>query len=129
MSDPTCKQRIDNELAKVRADIKLYLEDTDVFEEGSYERGLPPFKEYGLGFEYVEPGTFDDQECGFYQYQLSWGGPSEEIRFLPNGTIEYWFMDWFDGACRDITHEDWARQLRALFEDAGSINWKNVQLY
>jgi hypothetical protein len=129
MSERTCEQRIDAELAKVKADIKLYLNDADVYEEGSQERNLPPFHEYGLDFEYIEPGTFEWQECGYYSYMLSYGGPSDQIRFFPNGKIEYWFMDWFDGACRDITKEEWARQLRDIFEEMEAINWKTVQLY
>ena len=55
--------------------------------------------EYGLCFDWVEPSTFEDQPEGYYRYQLSWGGPSDEFRFYPQyWCIEYWFLDWFDGA-------------------------------
>lgn len=57
----------------------------------------------GLCFDYVEPNTFDDQEQGYHRWQLSWGGPSDEFRLLPSGKVEYWFMDWYDGAKRIIT--------------------------
>ena len=58
---------------------------------------------YGLDFSYVAPHTFSDQPEGYYRYQLSWGGPSDEFRiYVDNMTrpvrVEYWFMDWFDGA-------------------------------
>lgn len=78
--------------------------------------------EYGLAFDYVAPGTFKDQRKGYWRYQISWGGPSEEIRFYaPKGTPEYllatnagaagWdvgrvmfsFMDWFDGEHRALS--------------------------
>lgn len=67
--------------------------------------------EYGLSFDYVAPHTFHDQERGYFRYQLSWGGPSDEFRIYAEGreyswhvdTIEYWFLDWFDGAKRVLT--------------------------
>ena len=59
--------------------------------------------ELGLSFDYVEPNTFNDQKEGFWRWQLSWGGPSDEFRIFVNEDnkiykIEYWYMDWFDGA-------------------------------
>lgn len=129
MTELTCDQRIDVELEKVKQDIELYFNDSDIFEEGSNDPEMPPFHDYALGFDYVEPGTFNNQQCGYYRYQLSYGGPSDEIRFFPNGVIEYWFLDWFDGASRDVTKEDWAVRLREEFEELGSIDWTAVKLY
>ena len=59
--------------------------------------------ELGLSFDYVEPNTFNDQKEGFWRWQLSWGGPSDEFRIFVNEDnkiykIEYWYLDWFDGA-------------------------------
>ena len=59
--------------------------------------------EYGLCFDWVEPNTFKDQKEGFWRWQLSWGGPSDEFRIFVDEDkniykIEYWYMDWFDGA-------------------------------
>ena len=56
-----------------------------------------------LGFNYVEPGTWPDQLEGYYRWQFSWGGPSDELRAYVNEhkeihRLEYWFMDWMDGA-------------------------------
>jgi hypothetical protein len=67
--------------------------------------------EYGLSFDYVAPHTFGDQERGYFRYQLSWGGPSDEFRFYTNPDfspywVEYWFMDWFDGAHIPLTGDD-----------------------
>ncbi len=66
--------------------------------------------EYGLSFEYVEPDTYKGQKEAFFRYLISWGGPSDEFRFFVNPDysvhkIEYWFMDWFDGACRTVSSE------------------------
>ncbi len=61
--------------------------------------------ERGLSFDYIEPYTFNDQSEGYWRFQLSWGGPSDEFRIYTKSEyskeidyIEYWYMDWFDGA-------------------------------
>jgi hypothetical protein len=57
-----------------------------------------------LGFDFVEPFTFgEDQKAGYWRLQISWGGPSSEFRIYVDsgdriGSVEYWYMDWFDGA-------------------------------
>lgn len=83
-------------------------------EEGPEEYG--PLNEYGLSFDYVTKGTFNDQKRGYFRYQLSWGGPADEIRFYLDETltpakVEYWFLDWWDGACIDITGESLADEI------------------
>ncbi len=56
-----------------------------------------------LGFDYVEPNTFEGQEVGYYRYQMSWGGPSDEFRLHDNKSkIEYWYLDWYDGASIEV---------------------------
>ena len=64
---------------------------------------LGSLNEYGLCFDYVAPRTFNGQVRGYFRYQLSWGGPSDEFRFYCDETrrpykVEYWFLDWNDGA-------------------------------
>ena len=63
-----------------------------------------------LSWDYVEPYTFDDQREGYYRLQLSWGGPSDEFRIYAdmNKTIkeiEYWYSDWYDGACINVHYD------------------------
>jgi len=60
--------------------------------------------EYGLGFDYVEAGTFNNRKP-YYRYQFSWGGPSEEVRYIVDHEedihprVEFWHLDWFAGEC------------------------------
>ena len=66
------------------------------------------FNEYALDFSYVASNTFSDQPIDYARYQISWGGPSTEIRFYCDAErkpfrVEYWYLDWFDGASVDIT--------------------------
>ena len=64
-----------------------------------------------LSWDYVESGTFKDQEDGYYRLQLSWGGPSDEFRIytiddtLDIDCINYHYMDWFDGASIPVSED------------------------
>ena len=99
----------------------------EVFNEDAHLDGYEDFYDYinnyGLAFDYVEKGTFTDQERGYFRYQLSWGGPSDEINFYRDGRIEYRYKDWFDGAVRELdTNEDWVEWLDdTLFFDKESM--------
>lgn len=85
-------------------------------DEDRYIEDLGNLYEYGLSFDYVAPNTFNDQKEPYWRYQLSWGGSSDEFRIYGNTLneysvtiyrIEYWFMDWFDGASITLSGEDY----------------------
>ena len=42
--------------------------------------------------------AMDGKKGRFTIWQLSTGGPGDEFRIYPDGTIEYWFLPWYDGA-------------------------------
>ena len=117
----TCEQRIAEELAGRLDDLrKLWALQCAGNDEGDPDLGT--LNEYGLAFDYVAPGTFKDQEEGYFRYQLSWGGPSDEFRFYTSWPehncyrIEYVFLDWFDGATRRLYGED-KDFIQTLFDD------------
>ena len=65
----------------------------------------------GLSLDYVEPNTFQDQKEGYWRWQFSWGGPRDELRAYVNRDdsihrLEYWYLDWFDGAKVDVPAKD-----------------------
>jgi hypothetical protein len=84
------------------------------------------FYNYGLSIDYQEP---EGRKRGYFRYQLSWGGPSEEIRFYFSGDgsrgqadkIEFVFLDWFVGVGFDVTNEDWAQWLWDWFQGCGTV--------
>jgi len=94
--EKTCAERIDEQW-------KLRQED---LQDPEYE---------ALGFDYVEPHTFTDQLEGYWRWQFSWGGPSDELRAFVNENkeihrLEYWFMDWMDGAKLELQQgPEWQR--------------------
>lgn len=102
------------------------------YQEGDEDRHseeLGTFTEYGLCFDYVAPGTFTDQREGYWRYQISWGGPSDEFRFYAGGCgdqqpyrISYVFLDWFDGHERALTGRDLElmRDIWTFFADTGT---------
>jgi len=112
MKQATCEERIKEQLESRMEDLRilwpLYLEDPD-----AYDDDLGSLYEYGLSFEYVAPET----SPGYFRYQLSWGGPSDEFRFYADKAagrdfyvrnIGYAFLDWFDGTTTLLQGEDLA---------------------
>ncbi len=97
----TCKERIDDQFNSTIDDLRKLWE---AYQNGEEEvEDLGSFWEYGLAFDYVPAGTFNDQDEGYFRYQLSWGGPSEEFRFFTDASltltkVQFWFLDWGDGA-------------------------------
>jgi hypothetical protein len=101
---------------KYQDTLKDYQQAYDYFNDGykdlekkpdeayeSYEDFFDYVNQSGLCFDFVEANTFEDQKCGYWRFQMSWGGPSDEFRIYTDynkniNYIEYWYMDWFDGA-------------------------------
>ena len=77
----------------------------DYQELNQYEDFFDYVNQFGLCFDRVEAGTFEDQRAGYWRWQLSWGGPSDEFRLFDNGDLEYWYLDWSDGACVPVKDE------------------------
>ena len=102
--EKTCEERIDEYLASASGEIKdMYKADV----ENGGVWGFDP--QHAL---HVDVVVNEDGEPQYGQYLMSWGGPSDEFRFYYDGRIEYVFMDWYDGATRDVTEHDWAQWLK-----------------
>ena len=78
-----------------------------------------------LSFDYVEPHTFTDQLEGYWRWQFSWGGPSDELRAYVNRDdrihrLEYWYLDWGDGASIQVKQdaEAWGQMQEMIFSTA-----------
>lgn len=110
----TCADRVQEHLDDTIEDLrklwKLYLSDSEASDED-----LGRFDEYHLWFGYVAPETYPNQPEGYFQYQLSTGGPGDEFRIYANQSgeyswsvyrIEYWFLDWYDGAHKILQGTD-----------------------
>jgi hypothetical protein len=80
------------------------------------------FDEYGIAFDYVELDK--DTERDYFCYQLSYGGPSEEIRFYDNGDIEYVYLDWFCGVGFDVTNDGVFKQVQDYFKELDMLNFE-----
>ncbi len=120
-----CKERIREHyrgrIETIRRLWALYGQDCEAQDENG-----EMWTEYGLSLDYVVPGTFRDQRRGYLRFQLSWGGPSDEFRFYMDERqeptrIEYWFLDWFDGAHIVVSGRD-----RALMEEIFA-DWQDCE--
>lgn len=121
----TCAERWTDALRGRTEDLRALWDAYTSGENDGEHPDLGSIHDYGLGFDYVEAGTFRDQPEGYYRYQLSWGGPSDEFRLYPfsGSRITYVFMDWFDGEERGL-HGDDASLLREVFgwfDDCGMM--------
>jgi hypothetical protein len=78
------------------------------------EENIPGYgnlNEYGLAFDYCTP---EKENEGYFRYQISWGGPSEEFRIYADKgkygwqvrKIDFWYLDWFDGAKKNLYGDD-----------------------
>ena len=96
-----CSDKVEGAFKSRMDDIRtLYNAEEQETEE------LGSLNEYGLCIDYVEAGTFKGQRTPYVRYQISWGGPSEELRIYLNGEVEFWYLDWFDGACVLVEGDD-----------------------
>jgi len=122
--NPTCEDLVEGELkdrvATLR-DLWLAKDHEDIHPEHQTN-----MYEFGLSFDWVDYQAYAHQPNGegYFRYQLSWGGPSDEFRFFAQRygdyhfsvhRIEYWYLDWNDGAMRVLRGEDF-ELLEAIFE-------------
>lgn len=116
--DQIKEEKVENELSDNDYFDMLSSSLQDDIREQYQER----FDEYGLSFGYVE--LDEDTEQDYFRYQLSWGGPSDEIRFYDNGAIEYVYMDWFCGVGFNATRDEVFKQVRDWFRDCDMLNFE-----
>jgi len=125
MTQLSCKERVKSHLKGRIGDLRPLFtawqngDENQVKDADGNEIGT--FNEYGLSFDYVAPNTFNGQRRGYFRYQLSWGGPSDEFRFYCDENfnivrIEYWFLDWNDGAKLILKAKDY-ELLANIFQD------------
>ena len=122
MVQQTCKQRVRVQYSSRIRNLRRMFNAMQSGNDSKREAALEEFSEYGLCFDFVEPETeYNPDKEGYFRYQLSYGGPSDEFRFFtgPNFKpyrIEYWFLDWFDGASITLTGHG-LEILERVFED------------
>ena len=94
----TCNELIQQQLKGRLEEIEEILKSDDPIEE---------LNAFALSYS-------DDPYFRAKTLELSAGGPSDGFRFFDNGLIEYYYMDWFDGASRVLCGKEEAL-LRELF--------------
>jgi hypothetical protein len=84
-------------------------------------------REYPLCFDYVEANYFANDKGehtheAYHRYQMSYGGPQDEIRFYVVSDVEfshkvtYAFLDWYDSAEIDITNEAITERFKKIYQ-------------
>ena len=106
MTTQKCTDKIATEWAKEKERLNA-MTDTEI-------------RDYPLCFDYVEADFFANDRGehtheGYSRYQMSYGGPQDEIRFYNDNTVTYAFLDWGDGAEIDITDEAITKRFRKIY--------------
>jgi len=124
--DKELKERGKKYLASREEDFIRFMNADDLENAGN---DLGSFYDYGLSIDYQEP---EGRRRGYLRYQLSWGGPSDEIRFYFDGSvcdkIEYVFLDWFVGVGFDITDKKFALWLWDWLEGCGTPEYEREKV-
>lgn len=108
--DIPCKERVADAFASRMADLRKLWEAG----YGVEVENIGKLEDYGLAIDKVEPDK-QGRHAGYWRYQLSWGGPSEEFRYYAGGRVEFWLLDWWDGACVPVQGRD-AEIIREIIE-------------
>jgi len=94
----TCEQRIDKNLKSRLQDFKEALKQAR--KDKIIEDFINWISSYALAYS-------DDSYYRAKRLELSYGGPQDYFLFFEDGSIEYHFLDWFDGAQRTLEGEDY----------------------
>ena len=111
MGTRTCKDRVEAHKDSRMEDLKEFMNAPDIHSNYELEDGSN-FYDYALSWDFVEPHTYEDQPIGYFRYQMSSGGPSEELRYYLNRSqtvvksVKFWLLDWFDGASIELIGDD-----------------------
>lgn len=102
MVNKTCKEKVKEAMYLCLHDIKTLSKAPN-----NYTEELGYLDDYGLCLDYVEPDTFKNQTKGYKRWQISFGGPTQEFRLYDGShRIEFWYLDWFDGAFSIVPEHD-----------------------
>lgn len=112
--EKSCEDRIDEELKSRVEDIERVLEAVDSSEDG-FEIDGDKYEDLAEWINWYALAYNDDPHYRAKRLELSYGGPQDYFLFFEDGTIEYHFLDWFDGAKR-ILHGRDEEVLRDLHE-------------
>ena len=93
----------------------------DYFHE--YDDMFDYINQTALSWDYVDS---EGRKAGYYRLQLSWGGPSDEFRIYVDqdkdiDVIEYWYMDWFDGACVEVPEDSYTAMICNMMYDCSEV--------
>ena len=99
-----CEQKIKDSLADCIEDIEIVIAQSKkgeaiLTEDGcSYEDIFDWINSYALW-------VGEDPRYRAIKMELSTGGPADGFRFFEDGTIEYYFQNWSDGATKRVSNE------------------------
>ena len=98
MTKLECKDRIEQELEERIKDFKTALKRSEKSEDGSFTIDGDDYEDFISWINSYALAYAEDPHYRAMRLELSYGGPQDYFLFFDDGTIEYHFLDWFDGA-------------------------------
>jgi hypothetical protein len=114
----TCKERVQEHWDSRKADFQKFMDDENagLYEGEDMQRGL--LTDYILSVDKVEARPIEYiagvsesfvgkhlQHAPYDRIQISYGGPTEEIRYYEDGLVEFVLLDWYDSAVVLLNHQ------------------------
>lgn len=113
----TCEKRIDEQLKDRITEIEKALELASNSNEGKFEIGGDEYSDITEWINCYSLAYSDDPYYRAKRLELSCGGPQDYFLFFGDGSIEYHFLDWFDGAKRELEGKE-EEIMQNLFDQA-----------
>jgi hypothetical protein len=109
-------------------DLITYMKDDSIYENGNDE--LAPFFEYGVCFAFTEKKEFKDEKLPYWYFQISYGGPTIEIRFLGHCLTGKREQDNYkDIELVELVYLDWGNILKVNLTNTEISEWLINQFF
>jgi len=104
----TCKERVQEHWDSRKADFQKFMDDENYDELSEYILDVSHVDarpvEYVVGVSESFIGKHL-QHAPYDRIQISYGGPTEEIRYYEDGLVEFVLLDWYDSAVVLLNHQ------------------------
>lgn len=121
----TCEERVQEHWNSRKADFQKFIA----------EENYDELSEYILDVSHVDAQPADSSEGKHLQYapydriQISYGGPTEELRYYEDGLVEFVLLDWFDMAAVLLNHQQMDCTHEGLSDDdIGKAHKEDAQI-
>jgi hypothetical protein len=104
----TCKERVQEHWDSRKADFQKFIAEENYDDLSDYILDVSHVDAHPVEYLTGVTQSLADKHLQYAPYdriQISYGGPSEEIRYYESGLVEFVLLDWFDEAPVLLNHQ------------------------